>query len=273
MRVLNLGLSLFFCFTFSIAAVQADSENLNSGQSEKIFVTDEAGLDRLGEAAQQRGWRVERDDKGNLLLFPGTSGTVQTADSAAGQKIDLTNLDALQKALAAQGWGTSQDEEGNLLLYPPGLMSKEPTESASAPRKSGVGDLDLLEKMLQMRGWNTSRDEAGNLLLYPITQNQQPKNIPEKQPEMSSATLEGCLSDEFLLEAGDKVSLPVDQWVEARAIAQAWLDRPTGAAAQIGKIRQVNRLYLISIVKDKAPHNLLRQLVIDSVDGRLIAVP
>ncbi|HID81245.1 MAG TPA: hypothetical protein EYH06_00285 [Chromatiales bacterium] len=272
MRVFNLGLALFFCFIFSINMVQADSENSN--QPEKIFITEEGGMDRLGEVARQRGWRVERDDKGNLLLFPGTSGTVQTPDSPVGQKIDSTNLDALQKALAEKGWGTGQDENGNLLLYPPGLKTKEPAEFTPAPRKSAIGDLDLLEKMLGARGWRTSRDEAGNLLLYPITTaEKQPQTIPEKQPAESRITLGSCLSDEFLLKAGDKVSLPVDRWAEARVIAQAWLDGFTGTAARIGKIRQVNRLYLVSIVKDKAPYNLLSQLVIDSVDGRLIAVP
>lgn len=351
MWVLNFGLATFFSFTLLLGIAQADSTNKKSDQTEdneKFFIAEDGELERLGAAAQQRGWRVERDNEGNMLLFPQTNAATQPANiepsiKVVDQKIDATDLDTLQKAIADRGWGTGRDDQGNLLLYPPGLennasiktsanvelLDKKPpviekpgkdnladdqpdhatsiagTKDTTAPdiekstaadrendtpskttssekslttktpdsRKPAKGDLDLLEKMLQARGWSTSRNKAGNLLLYPASPEKQTQSpSPKKQKKGLNVLVGSCEYGETKLNMGEKISLPVDRWAEAREISLAWLAQ-SKEEGEIGRIRKVNRLYIVSIVAEGAPRTLLKQLIIHSLDGQVISVP
>ena len=66
------------------------------------------------------------------------------------------------------------------------------------------------------------------------------------------------------------VSLPLEDANTARAVANAWLDASGLPNAEVGKIRKVLRLYLVSIVTRDRPHRLLHQLAIRSRDGHAI---
>ncbi len=60
----------------------------------------------------------------------------------------------------------------------------------------------------------------------------------------------------------------IDTWGEAHKVANAWLG-VSGMSTYLatGKIRKINRLYVISIVDKKPPHNLKNQLIIRATDG------
>jgi len=127
--------------------------------------------------------------------------------------------------------------------------------------------------MLQARGWSTSRNTDGNLLLFPVKAEKQTQPPhPKKQAKGLNILVGHCEYGEIQLNLGDKVSLPINRWAEARAISLAWL-KHSKKAGKIGKIRKVNRLYIASIVADKAPYTLLNQLIIHSTDGRIISIP
>jgi hypothetical protein len=67
-----------------------------------------------------------------------------------------------------------------------------------------------------------------------------------------------------------EIVLPVDEWSEARRIAQAWLDVQGTEASAVGKIRKVLRVYLVSIVEAKAPYGLRHQIAIRTRDGKVV---
>ena len=290
MWILSFVRVTFFSFLlFSVAQADDAAKKPNQEDNEKYFIAEEGELERLGTAARQHGWRVEQDDSGNLLLFPQTSSvikpqkTIEPIKSKVNQKIDLTDLDALQRVITERGWGTERDHQGNLLLYPPELAGNEasktlPTSQAEeiqspVKEQSPRGDLDVLEKMLQARGWSTSRNTDGNLLLFPVKAEKQTQPPhPKKQAKGLNILVGHCEYGETHLNLGNKVSLPINRWAEARAISLAWLTH-SEKAGKIGKIRKVNRLYITSIVADKAPYTLLNQLIIHSTDGRIISIP
>jgi len=240
MWVLNFFLVAFFSFALLLNNAQADTANnksIQTNSSDKFFITQDGELERLGAAARQHGWRVEQDNKGNLLLFPQTNAvkkpvTIEPLKNERDQKIDAADLDTLQNVIAERGWGTRRDDQGNLLLYPPDLANDKPsatpsnveTIEAKVPdaEKSTRGDLNLLEEMLRARGWSTSRSKSGNLLLYPANPEKQTQSPASKDQEKSLNVFVGnCEYGDIQLNMGDKVSLPVNRWAEARAIQAA----------------------------------------------------
>lgn len=291
MWILSFVRVTFFSFLlFSVAQADDAAKKSNQEDNEKYFIAEEGELERLGAAARQHGWRVEQDDSGNLLLFPQASSVIKPQEtiepieeSKVNQKIGLTDLDDLQRVITERGWDTGRDNQGNLLLYPPELADNEASKTlpiskaekiqSATKEPSPRGNLDVLEKMLQARGWSTSRNADGNLLLFPVKaekKTQPPR--PKKQAKGLNIVVGHCEYGEIQLNLGNKVSLPINRWAEARAISLAWL-KHSEKAGKIGKIRKVNRLYIVSIVADKAPYALLNQLIIHSTDGRIISIP
>jgi hypothetical protein len=67
-----------------------------------------------------------------------------------------------------------------------------------------------------------------------------------------------------------EISLPVDQWMEAKALAQAWLYQGDLHGLLVGKIRKVLGIYLISLVEQSPPHLLRHQLAIRATDGKVM---
>ena len=70
-----------------------------------------------------------------------------------------------------------------------------------------------------------------------------------------------------------RIALPVDSWQEAHSLAEAWLEENGAARLRPGRIRRVNRLYIVSLVESAPPYHLRRQLVIYVPDGRVLAIP
>jgi hypothetical protein len=70
----------------------------------------------------------------------------------------------------------------------------------------------------------------------------------------------------------ETVKLPVNRWVDARAIADAWVAEHGDGRLRVGKIRQVHRVYLVSIVGVDAPNQVIHQIAITGGNGHVVVL-
>jgi len=260
----------------------------------------EAGhSDALEAALKSHGWHVERDSEGALLLFPPSPELApETTDplpaetrervEPSGDWVEARDLDSLQRALAAQGWRVQRSPEGDLLVFPvdraggesmspmapaldpepgPSEAVDEPStpsatrEIGTAPEMIDATDLDALQAAAAERGWAHRREADGSLVLLP----------PGLSPEPGYAG--PCQIGMVRVSGAEEVPLPVDTEAKAYRLAEFWLRERGASSLAIGRIRQVNRLLLVSMVEDEEPFFLHTQLVVRADDGCLMAIP
>ena len=260
----------------------------------------EAGQSHALEAALKRhGWRVERDSEGGILLYlPSSEPAVENDEPLAaktqdrteppGDWIEAEDLDGLQRAFAARGWRVQRSPEGDLLVFPVDRAGGEsmspmapaldpepgPSEAVdepstpSATREIGIApemidatDLDVLQAAAAERGWVHRRETDGSLVLLP----------PGVSPEPGDAG--SCQIGMVRVSGAEEVPLPVDTADKASRLAEFWLRERGASSLSIGRIRQVNRLFLVSVVEHEEPFFLHTQLVVRIDDGCLMAIP
>jgi hypothetical protein len=255
--------------------------------------------DALEAALKRQGWRVERDSEGGLLLYlPSPEPAAETTSPASPETpeaiepsedwLEARDLDGLQRALEAQGWRVQRSAEGDLLVFP---VDPAPGETAStqapdrdpgpgpsaavgesstppATRESGAvsemidaTDLDALQTVAAERGWAHRREPDGSLVLFP----------PSLSPAPGHAG--PCQIGMIRVAGVEDIGLPVDTEEKAYRLAEFWLREMDGSSIAIGRIRQINRLFLVSVVEQEAPFLLQTQLVIRANDGCLMAIP
>ncbi len=282
----------------ALAVVSWGGEASESPGGEKIFI-DEQGLDSLARQAERTGWRVEKEKDGSLLLFP-PGGRGRSPEKQAGDVVaPVGDMSGLEKALRARGWKTTRGKDGALLLFlpepdkgaevsgaPEPARSEAPSSQsadqagavpvAKAEQGERADSLEELKKLASQRGWRTQWDEEGNLLLFPAGSGQeQSESAPRKAsvlPLYVAATSD-CQFDRIPVSLSEGLNLPIDRWGEARKIATLWLRLKGDEGESVGRIREVNNLYIVSIVLSTAPHKLRKQLVIYKPDGRVMAFP
>ena len=238
-------------------------------------------MDKLQQQMEEAGWITRRTEDGSLLLFPRSLEPVEPAR----EQEKLPGIDKQAKqSLRDSGWQIEEAEDGSLLLFP-GHRESPAATSAEAEADS----MGQLQKRLE---------EAGSLLLFPVP----------PQPEAGSNTIEGNLMDESMQErlraagwtvqqaadgslllfppgtpadslvpcpgakTGASITLPVDSSQEARAVAEKWLKKQPLGDATVERIRDVVRVYVVSIVSSAPPHRLRHQIAIRKRDGSVILV-
>jgi hypothetical protein len=260
----------------------------------------EAGQsDALEAALKRHGWHVERDSDGGILLYlPSPEPAAEPTDpppaeareriEPSGDWVEARDLDGLQRALEAQGWRVQRSAEGDLLVFPvdPGVKengapqapardherppSATVDESSTPPaiRETGTvlelidaTDFDALQAAAADRGWGHRREADGSLVLLP-------PGLAPKPGEGGS-----CQIGMIRVSGADAIPLPVDTEAKAYQLAESWLREMDVSPLAIGRIRQVNRLFLVSVVEHEEPFVLHTQLVIRADDGCLMAIP
>lgn len=190
---------------------------------------------------EKAGWRLEETADGSLLLTP-PSGKADEAEQT-------DPMEDFRRELQAAGWTTQRAEDGSLLLFPSTPGTERDTEEDSSVVMS-----EELQERLRDAGWTVQQGAGGELLLYP--------------PGKDGPAVPACPG----VGTTARVSLPVDSWEEATAIAQSWLETQPLENAAVGRIRKILRVHLVSIVNATRPHRLRHQIAIRNRDGAVIVL-
>lgn len=221
----------------------------------------------LERVLRQSGWEVRRGDAEGLFLYPpqaagGTSAASAQQSSPPGSGPGSPAGEAAAGArpdwerLARLGWRVERGADGSTLLYPPVPTANPGRTADSTPVEAEKS----LEALLQERGWRVDRDAQGGLLLYPSA------------PAGTGAAVTPVVGALTAPVRDAAVALPVDRWAEARTIAEAWLAEHGAPGWQVGKIRQIHRVYMVSIVDAARPPTVVHQIAITSGNGLVVVL-
>lgn len=210
-------------------------------------VSAEDSLSSFEQALKDTGWSVQREADGSLILEPQalTGGTQGNNTSTEDQ------WPQLQNKLRAAGWFVEREADGSLRLAPPETETHpEPKAAPPIMEPDEENSFQSMQQKLKDAGWGVSNSPDGSILLYPPGSSK-PKASPGIAPTVD-------------------VMLPVDSWKKAHDITQGWLNEQSHFNATVGKIRKILNIYVVSIVSNTAPFNLIQQVAIRNSDGALI---
>jgi hypothetical protein len=172
-------------------------------------------------------------------------------------------------ALRERGWRVETDAEGATLLYPP-APAAPPAPGPVAPEVADVAPDQVaareevardLDSRLAERGWRAERESDGTLVLFPL------RRVEARPEPIARAT--GVVPPAI---TESEVSLPIDTWGKAQAVAASWLKSVGDSGLRVGKIREIFRVYLVSIVDAEPPNALRHQISIGVDDGRVVVL-
>lgn len=92
------------------------------------------------------GWRVERNQAGDLMLYPGAGAETGQRQESTLLQVDSTDLERVRDALLAAGWRLSEAADGTLLLYPAanqGSQRKAAVFPSLQPDPVASGEVEL----------------------------------------------------------------------------------------------------------------------------------
>ena len=203
------------------------------------------------QALKATGWSVQREADGSLVLKPRESTT-----SNQDNKTTDDQWLQLKEKLQAAGWFVEREIDGSLILTPPDQSITANTGAAEQKSETGsIGSLDSMQQQLRDTGWQVIEDSDGSILLYP------PGDAVATKPQPCPG---------YSLSA--VIELPVDSQHEAYIIARDWLQKQPPYNAEVGRIRKILKIHVVSIVSDKAPYTLVQQIAIRNSDGSVIVL-
>jgi hypothetical protein len=209
------------------------------------------------------GWRIERAGDGSTLLYPPAPAPQAPAAEAAVVGADAPG-GALQVPAAPAAPPVSATPAAPAAASEPASAPapEVPTEAVpkAAPASGTEVSLADIDALLRGRGWQVERDLQGSLVLRPRAADLAPQTITPSQGFVTAPVRE------------ETVKLPVNRWVDARAIADAWVAEHGGGRLRVGKIRQVHHVYLVSIVGVDTPNQVIHQIAITGGNGHVVVL-
>jgi len=169
--------------------VQASS--LNDGMPSSNTPSDVSSLEK---ALKSAGWKTERTDNGDLLLFPrgdapplinAADKTPALASPASDIQDSVIDFETLPQRLRNAGWIVEKDDDGSLMIH-------WPESSAETAPASGAGDdapMDELKQKLEQSGWHVEKTPKGDLLLYPQDPEANAADVFKESTNNSNATV------------------------------------------------------------------------------------
>lgn len=236
----KLGLMLLISMPISVLAAGVDS-----GLTES-----------LRQALEAQGWQAERAEDGSIIYrqssVPAAKGEMQPA-------VKNQRSEDLADTLEQRGWQMQWSPNGSLVLRPQSQAAQASPEAAS---KAEVKPADRLPDLPGFEYWRIEKQDDGSVRFHPLA-----KTAGSPAAAMQAVTLGRCEGIEIQNAA---IQLPVDQWNEAKALAQGWLSSAGLQGLLVGRIRRVLGIYLVSLVEGSPPYLLKHQLAIRASDGRVI---
>ncbi|MCU7923100.1 MAG: hypothetical protein KZQ88_10435 [Candidatus Thiodiazotropha sp. (ex Dulcina madagascariensis)] len=212
--------------------------------------------DSLQKSLKALGWQEYRDEDGNIIYRQSApqSGSANQPGSTVDQQ-----KHQLGEALEDRGWQAEWHPDGSLILKPQTPQSIPVTGGKPVAAQSQA---ELIPDLPGFEYWRIERDEDGSMRFHPLA---------------ISPTTEGMIAEQTILGSckgyevqSEQVSLPVDLWPEVNVLAKQWLIMSGLRGLQVGRIRKILRIYLVSLVRDAAPYQLVHQLAIRASDGRVM---
>ena len=249
---------------------------------------------QLQNALQATGWKVEREADGSLLLIPPGLMPIAPAAPATAPAIsesvpaDIVTTDSMQdfrQKLEQAGWFVTTAPDGSLLLYPPGMFGQPETTMPVPAIPAFVPQVPVMQPPVMPATVPQTPVMQSPVIPAPAAQGPVPQApvVPAKAEaaaESQSVTTEPASSQPAsgrqAPAAGSlpriDIALPVNSQQEAYDIASSWLDSQQDSGATVGRIRKILRVYVVSIVTEETPHNLLQQIAIRASDGAVIVL-
>ncbi|MCG7872616.1 MAG: hypothetical protein N0C81_06820 [Candidatus Thiodiazotropha lotti] len=220
----------------------------------------------LRESLQQQGWQEYTAADGSVIYHQPKKEI--TTDIPSGNR-ETAEIRKFGEALQNHGWQVEWDSDNTLTLIPatttsPSAKSPDPTPQISTAPSEAMRS-NLPSDLSGFKYWNIERDQRGALLFHPVDISA----LKEQTEAATNIQQTECRIDQFQLASG---SLPVDQWSEAQDVAKQWLNTVGATGLQVGRIRKINRIYLVSIVGESAPYPLKHQLAIRASDASVVLI-
>jgi hypothetical protein len=261
---------------------------------------------QLPQLLEQQGWRHESDAQGNVYYHPPRSGATDDAQEAIVSDLNQADIPRLllergwrietnargdmllrpvsppappdiDQLLRERGWRMLSDVHGNTLLMPLAPAAAASAEPAAPPRPQAApapapGAASPTEEpraqfrqALEDKGWTVRAEPDGSLTVFP------PAFAPQApRPDAArAATGHGYCAGITL--AGEEAERPIDSEEKARRLGTAWIAQFGQADYEVGKARQINQVFVVSIVESTPPHSLRNQLVVRE-DASIVAL-
>ncbi|MBW9275132.1 MAG: hypothetical protein K1563_15740 [Candidatus Thiodiazotropha sp. (ex. Lucinisca nassula)] len=213
----------------------------------------------LRESLLLQGWQEYISADGSVIY---RQPVKQPATDNQSPEAELPKIRQFGNALQERGWQVEWDSDGTLILRP-GDTGDAPAETVTQTVESG--SVTLPANLKGFEYWHIERDESGALLFHPV-------ELPSTNQSMTvdtTANMAECRIDYFQLDPG---VLPLDEWSEVHELTKRWIDTTQESGLQVGRIRKINRVYLVSVVGDSEPYRLKYQLAIRVSDGGVIRI-
>ena len=257
-------LALALVFTLSPTGVLAETASAQ----------DEAGLLQLLE---QQGWQTKSGPDGSLLFRPAAPITRQTGEATQSDSLPAAAAPEIEHLLLQRGWRIATDASGNTILQPAqtggqGSQSGEnvtgeiPTGSAATA--AGADPFAQFKRSLSEKGWRVESAPDGSLMVFPPL----PTDALQTAGTFSKAQRGHCEGVSLAAVEQQEISLPIDNPAQAARLATDWIANFGHAEDTVGRIREINRVYAVSIVDKSPPHHLRNQLIIRRENGGIIAI-
>ncbi|MBT3017543.1 MAG: hypothetical protein KME63_17525 [Candidatus Thiodiazotropha sp. (ex Clathrolucina costata)] len=222
----------------------------------------------LRESLLLQGWQEYISADGSVIY---RQPVKKPATDNQSPEAELPNIRQFGNALQERGWKVEWDSDGTLILRPGDTGDKgdkgdtDDTPAQTATQTVERGSVTLPANLKGFEYWHIERDESGALLFHPV-------ELPTTNQSMavdSTAKMAECRIDYFQLDPG---VLPLDEWSEVHELTKQWIDATKESGLQVGKIRKINRVYLVSVVGVSEPYRLKYQLAIRVSDGGVIRI-
>ncbi|MCG8044441.1 MAG: hypothetical protein N0C89_12305 [Candidatus Thiodiazotropha endolucinida] len=219
----------------------------------------------LRESLLLQGWQEYISADGSVIY---RQPVKKPATDNQSPEAELPNIRQFGNALQERGWKVEWDSDGTLILRPGDTGDKGDTDDTPAQTATQTverGSVTLPANLKGFEYWHIERDESGALLFHPV-------ELPTTNQSMavdSTAKMAECRIDYFQLDPG---VLPLDEWSEVHELTKQWIDATKESGLQVGKIRKINRVYLVSVVGVSEPYRLKYQLAIRISDGGVIRI-
>ncbi|MEW8645127.1 MAG: hypothetical protein AB2563_03435 [Candidatus Thiodiazotropha endolucinida] len=222
----------------------------------------------LRESLLLQGWQEYISADGSVIY---RQPVKKPATDNQSPEAELPNIRQFGNALQERGWKVEWDSDGTLILRPGDTGDKgdkgdtDDTPAQTATQTVERGSVTLPANLKGFEYWHIERDESGALLFHPV-------ELPTTNQSMavdSTAKMAECRIDYFQLDPG---VLPLDEWSEVHELTKQWIDAQKESGLQVGKIRKINRVYLVSVVGVSEPYRLKYQLAIRVSDGGVIRI-